>query len=269
MSGGLTSLLVAAAFPLGDVLLFFGLMSLVVRRRSLPRDASIAALAAALVIQLMVDLLISHSTLTGSGNIALLNAMAAVSWTLVAWAGYERLRHKSAGRRAPREIQIPGLFAYLVAYVAALAGFGVLLLAAGDILHTPLGVMILAAVAVTPLLLARQVIALRESGTLHELKGSLRDRGALPVPRHQLIRHHLRDRRVDHDPLRHAVGAERPRLRRRTSSGRRRLRDMVHPDDLQPMLDARLALRRRSRAAACAASGASATTRAPGTSPRR
>ena len=32
--------------------------------------------------------------------------------------------------------------------------------------------MILAAVAVTPLLLARQVVALRESGTLHELKGS-------------------------------------------------------------------------------------------------
>ena len=115
VSGGLPSLLVAAAFPLGDVLLFFGLMSLVVRRRSLPRDASIAALAAALVLQLMVDLLLSHTTLTGSSNVVLLNTMAALSWTLVAWAGYERLRHKSEDG-STREIQVPGLFAYLVAY---------------------------------------------------------------------------------------------------------------------------------------------------------
>jgi diguanylate cyclase (GGDEF)-like protein/PAS domain S-box-containing protein len=234
VSGGLPSLVVAAAFPLGDVLLFFGLMSLVVRRRSLPRDASIVALAAALVIQLMVDLLISHSTLTGSSNTVLLNCMSAMSWILVAWAGFERLRYR-AGDGQAREIRIPGMFAYLVAYVAALAGFGVLLLAAGSVLHTPLGMMIIAAVAVTPLLLARQVVALRESGTLHELKGS----------------HETEERfrsLVTNSSDTIFVADEATTILFATPSARNvlgydaddlvgsRMSDMVHPDDLQPML---------------------------------
>ena len=170
--GSLPSLIVSAAFPLGDVLLAFGLVSLVVRRRSLPRDASMAALATALLLLLVSDLLYSYQTIDGgSGNATLQSCMGALSWILVAWAGYERLRKKSEDGPV-REIAIPNLFAYLVAYVAAIAGFAVLLIAAQGILDTPLGLMIAAAVAVTPLLLARQVLALRESGTLHELKGS-------------------------------------------------------------------------------------------------
>jgi len=234
VSGGLPSLLVAAAFPLGDVLVFFGLISLVVRRRSLPRDASIAALAAALVIQLAVDLLLSHQTLTGSGSGTLLNSMAASSWILVAWAGYERLRHKSEDG-AQREIKIPGLFAYLVAYVAALAGFGVLLLAAGGILHTPLGAMILAAVAVTPLLLARQALALRESGTLHELKGSHeteeRFRSLVTNSSDTIFVTDEETSILYATPSAQSVlGYEADAL------SNSRLSDMVHPDDLQPML---------------------------------
>jgi diguanylate cyclase (GGDEF)-like protein/PAS domain S-box-containing protein len=171
-SGGLSSLIVSAALPLGDVLLVFGLVSLVVRRRSLPRDASIAALAAALLLLLVADLLYSYQSIDGgSANQTLQSCLGALSWILVAWAGYERLRKKSddAGER---EIVVPNLFAYLVAYVAAIAGFAVLLLAAHGTLRTPFGLMLMTAVAVTPLLLARQVVALRESGTLYELKGS-------------------------------------------------------------------------------------------------
>ena len=234
VSGGLPSLLVAAAFPLGDVLLFFGLMSIVVRRRSLPRDASIATLAAALVIQLVVDLLLSHRTLTGGGSLALLNSMAAVSWILVAWAGYERLRHKSEDG-AQREIMIPGMFAYLVAYVAALAGFGVLLLAAGGILGTPLGAMILAAVAVTPLLLARQVLALHESGTLHELKGSHETEArfrSLVTNSSDTIFVTDEDTAILYatPSAQSVLGYEADALTQY------RLSDMVHPDDLQHMM---------------------------------
>ena len=164
--------LVVAAYPLGDALLIFGLVSLVILRRSLPRDGSIALLAAALALQVIVDILFSYKTLNpGSGGETLLSCLAPVVWILVAWAGYMRLRKKSEDGPV-REVAIPNLFAHLVAYLAALAGFGVLLLAARGILATPLGVMIIAAVVVTPLLLARQVLALRESGTLHELKGS-------------------------------------------------------------------------------------------------
>ena len=49
--GGVISQTVAAAYPLGDVLLIFALASVVIRRHSLPRDASIAFLAGALLIQ--------------------------------------------------------------------------------------------------------------------------------------------------------------------------------------------------------------------------
>ena len=137
------------------MLLIFALASVVIRRRSLPRDASIACLAAALVIQVGVDLLVSYGALSSASSYsALLNCMAALTWVFVAWAGYIRLRNKSQEGQV-HEIAVPGLFAYLVAYVAALAGFGVLLVAAWGIIGTPLGVMICAAVAVTPLLLAQ------------------------------------------------------------------------------------------------------------------
>ena len=233
-SGSLPALLASAAYPLGDVLLFFGLMSLVVQRRSLPRDASSLALAAALMIQLAVDLLFSHQTLTGRGSMMLLNSMAALSWILVAWAGYERLRNKSEDG-ALREIAIPGMFAYIVAYVAALAGFGVLLFAADDDLTTPLGVMIVAAVAVTPLLLARQVLALRESGTLHELKGSHeteeRFRSLVTNSSDTIFVTDVETAITFATPSAQRVfGYEADVLRQY------RLRDMVHPDDLQPML---------------------------------
>jgi diguanylate cyclase (GGDEF)-like protein/PAS domain S-box-containing protein len=233
-SGGLLSVLVAAAYPLGDALLFFGLMSIVVRRRSLPRDASIAALFAALVAQLLVDLLITRETLTGSGSSQLITVVAAVTWILVAWAGWERLQKKSQDD-PEREIIVPGMFAYLVAYVAALAGFGVLLLAARHTLGTPLGAMILAAVIVTPLLLARQVIALRESGTLHELKGSQETEErfrSLVTNSSDAIFVTERDTTIKYatPSVESVLGYPADAL------NDRRLSDLVHPDDLSPML---------------------------------
>jgi diguanylate cyclase (GGDEF)-like protein/PAS domain S-box-containing protein len=233
-SGGLVSVLVAAAYPLGDALLFFGLMSIVVRRRSLPRDASIAALFAALVAQLVVDLLITRETLTGDGNSQLITVVAAVTWILVAWAGWERLRKKSSDG-AEREIIVPGMFAYLVAYVAALVGFGVLLLAARHTLGTPLGAMILAAVLVTPLLLARQVIALRESGTLHELKGSQETEErfrSLVTNSSDAIFVTERDTTIKYatPSVESVLGYPADTL------DGRRLSDLIHHDDLSPML---------------------------------
>ena len=50
--GDVTAVFLSAALPLGDVLLVFGLGSLVIRRRSFPRDGSMAALAGALLLLL-------------------------------------------------------------------------------------------------------------------------------------------------------------------------------------------------------------------------
>jgi diguanylate cyclase (GGDEF)-like protein/PAS domain S-box-containing protein len=233
--GSLSSLLVSAAYPLGDVLLFFGLMSIVVGRRSLPRDVSIATLAGALVTQVVVDLLVDNQTLSGtSANQVLINCLAAATWILVAWAGYERLRRKYEDG-ADREIPIPSMFAYLVAYVAALAGFGVLLFAAKGILGTPLGAMILAAVAVTPLLLARQVMALRESGTLHELKGTQETE-----ERYRSLVNNSSDTIfvTDEETTIHYATPSAGRVLGYATEALDgcKLSDMVHPDDLQPML---------------------------------
>jgi diguanylate cyclase (GGDEF)-like protein/PAS domain S-box-containing protein len=232
---GLLSQVVAAAYPLGDLLLMFGLVWVVIRRRSLPRDASIAALVAALVIQIAVDLLISYGSLHGSGGTsALVNCLSSLIWILVAWAGYLRLRKKS-GDGAGREIAVPSLFAYLVAYVAALVGFLVLLAAARGIIETPLGVMICAAVAVTPLLLARQALALRESGKLHELKGSQdteeRFRSLVTNSTDTIF---VTD--ADTSILYCTPSAERILGYQPDDLTDRKLRDLVHPDDLPPML---------------------------------
>ncbi|HJW75044.1 MAG TPA: EAL domain-containing protein, partial [Thermoleophilia bacterium] len=231
----LPSLIASAALPLGDVLLVFGLISLVVRRRSLPRDASIGALAAALLLLLAADFLYSFQTIGGGEpSQAVQGSLGALSWILVSWAGYARLR-KKAEDGPDREIEIPSLFAYLVAYVAATAGFGVLLLAAADLIGTSLGLMILAAVAVTPLLLARQVLALRESGTLHELKGSQeteeRFRSLVTNSSDTIFVTDEKTAILYATPSAHSVlGYEGDDLRAHSLS------ELVHPDDLNHML---------------------------------
>ena len=57
--GDIASVLVSSSLPLGDVLLVFGLGSLVIRRRSLPRDGSMAALGGALLLLLTSDFVYS------------------------------------------------------------------------------------------------------------------------------------------------------------------------------------------------------------------
>jgi diguanylate cyclase (GGDEF)-like protein/PAS domain S-box-containing protein len=233
-SGDVMSVLLSAALPLGDVLLVFGLMSLVIRRRSLPRDGSMAALAGALMLLLLSDFIYSYQSINGGVNNTLQSCMGALAWILVAWAGYERIRNRE-DEGETREITVPHLFAYLVAYIAATAGFVVLLLAATSIFDTPLGIMIIAAVAVTPLLLTRQVLALQESGTLHELKGT------------QETEERFRSL-VTNSSDTIFVTDENTRIQFATPSAatvlgydadqptERRLADLVHPDDLDSML---------------------------------
>jgi diguanylate cyclase (GGDEF)-like protein/PAS domain S-box-containing protein len=232
---GVLSEVVAAAYPLGDVLLIFALASVVIRRHSLPRDASIAFLAGALLIQVGVDLLVSYGALSSSSNYStLLNSAAALTWVFIAWAGYTRLRNKS--QEGPvHEIAVPSLFAYLIAYLAALAGFGILLMAAWSIIGTPLGLMICAAVAVTPLLLARQALALRESGTLHELKAA-----QVTEERYRSLVTNASDTIFvtdDETSITYCTpSVERVLGYSADDLGERKLRDLVHPDDLPHML---------------------------------
>jgi diguanylate cyclase (GGDEF)-like protein/PAS domain S-box-containing protein len=233
-SGSWLSLLVTAAYPVGDVLLVFGLVSIVIRRHALPRDVSIAALGAALVLQVVVDFIISYRTLNGGGGGVLLDTMPVFVWVLVSWAGYVRLRKKSEDG-PEREIVVPNSFAYLVAYVAALAGFGVLLLAAWHEIGTPLGAMIVAAVAVTPLLLARQALALRESGALHELKASHETEERF----RSLVTNSSDTIFVTDEET--AISYATPSVRSTLGYAvddlsQRKLSDLVHPDDLKPML---------------------------------
>jgi diguanylate cyclase (GGDEF)-like protein/PAS domain S-box-containing protein len=232
--GDLGSVFVSSALPLGDVLLAFGLGSLVIRRRSLPRDGSMAFLAGALLLLLASDFIYSYLSISGEANGTLQTSMGALSWILVAWAGYERLRNKD-DEGGESELTLPHVAAYLVAYLAAIAGFVVLLLAASDILDTPLGIMIVAAVAVTPLLLARQVVALRESGTLHELKGTQeteeRFRSLVTNSSDTIF---VTD---EHTAIQYATPSAASILGYEAADlHQRRLTDLVHPDDVDTML---------------------------------
>jgi PAS domain S-box-containing protein len=232
--GDVASVFLSASLPLGDVLLVFGLGSLVIRRRSLPRDGSMAALAGALLLLLASDFISSYLGINGGSNDTLQTVLGALSWVLVAWAGYERLRNRE-DEGPDKDLTVPHVLAYLVAYVAAIAGFAVLLLAATDILETPLGIMLVAAVVVTPLLLARQVLALRESGSLYQLKGT----------------HEMEERfksLVTNSTDTIFVTGEDTTISYATPSAasilgygaddlsQRRLSDLVHPDDVDPML---------------------------------
>ena len=245
VSGGLTSLLVAAAFPLGDVLLFFGLdvtrgappLAPARRKHRRPRGRSRDPADGRPAHQLQhTDRQREHraaerhgSRLVDSGGVGRRRAPAPQV------GGRERSRDPD-----PRPLRLPG---------GLRGGPGGVRGAAPRRRRHPA----YAARRDDPRRRRRDAAPARAPGDRlarerdpPRAEGLLRDRGPLPVPRDQLLRHHLRHRRVDHDPLRHAVGAERPGLRCRQSGG---LQAARHGPRRRPQLyaHARLALRGAAR----------------------
>ncbi len=164
----------SSAYPIGDLVILFGIACVLLRR---PREGSreaLGLLAAGVASFLVADLAFGH--------LSLRNAYQGGDWPDAFWmialflmacaAQYQvwtaaRQRHEEA----PAETEIKS--ASMLPYVAVALGYAMLFFAGQHSAAYPIGGLIAGAVAVTAVVLARQLTVMNENiklvGKLHEL----------------------------------------------------------------------------------------------------
>lgn len=156
----------ALAYPTGDLLLFFGVVMVAIRRPS--------ALPVRTMVLLGLGALLFATADSAFATLELQGSYMPGSWPDLVWMGahlsfaysavsYSTHRGKSNARRR-RE---PAIVSW-VPYLMVIAGYAMLLVAARDQGPYPLGGLLVAAVALTGIVTARQILVMRENAALLE-----------------------------------------------------------------------------------------------------
>ena len=169
---GLLSVVMTVAYPVGDLLVLFGLASLVLRKQVRLSDPSLVGLAAALLMIFCADMVFDLQSIAGTYQTGGFDdGLFRLAYTLMAWAAYATHWAGGAQRRA-RDMAVPHVAAFLVPFISALVGVGVLLVASRNEFSTTPGVLMMVTAAFLPVLLVRQALALRENGLLYATKAT-------------------------------------------------------------------------------------------------
>ncbi len=157
----------SAAYPIGDVVLMFGVAMLLFRRPPRGLQGALTLLQAGLVATIAADVYFAYQSVqetysTGGWPDKL---FAVADMLFIAGAQYQ---YWSAGRgeERPEASARPRRSYNLFPYVAVAVGYGVLFVAGGHEFTNPTGGLLVVAGLVTGLVIARQIIALRESDQL-------------------------------------------------------------------------------------------------------
>ncbi|MEP6592654.1 MAG: response regulator, partial [Acidobacteriota bacterium] len=158
---GLLDIATAVAYPIGDLVLLFGSMAVLLRRPEETSRRALSFVAVGLLTFFVSDLFDSYVTLNGTtDDLRWLGAMwIARSVFVIAGAQYFR-RRAPFGAAAPAPYQTAPFT--LVPYVALVIGYGLLIGVVRDVWAEPLGGIVLGAVALTGLTVLRQITAVRE-----------------------------------------------------------------------------------------------------------
>src|SRR5262249_5499866 len=154
------TLAIYAGFAVGDAILLLGMAMIAARRRSEETRPAFVLLLSGLFAMLLGDITYGQASLRGlfdDGGGA--DAFYALGWCFLgasAIAYYRRRPRPVRSARAESTIN-------LVPYLSVGAGYATLLASVMDDWTTPFGVLVLAAVALTGLVLVRQVAAEREN----------------------------------------------------------------------------------------------------------
>ncbi len=160
------SSLLAIGYPVGDMVLLFGVASVALRRPAGVNSRALGALVAGLFLVLVAD--IGFSQLSQPGGEAWgswPDVLYMASPVLIAAAGLLQARSRPVRAGQRDDSAIPGLLLYLP-YVALAAGYGTLVAAAGDIFFASQSALLSGAIVLTVLVLVRQEFVLRENSTL-------------------------------------------------------------------------------------------------------
>lgn len=157
--------LLTAAYPVGDALLLFGVTVLLLRYRHGRSGRPLAWLVAGLLMHFVADTSFAYQTLQGtyltSGVTGGLYNTAYFLMLVGAHLEYRTPIREAQGRIDPHTHRFRHL-----AYVAIAVAYALLLYVSRDQWHTPLGGLIIAAIALTALVVARQVLSSQENARL-------------------------------------------------------------------------------------------------------
>jgi PAS domain S-box-containing protein len=161
---------VALAYPLGDFVLLFGFTSIALRRFEGVSRPALAMMSAGLLANFLGDVLYSAATLQGeyqSGALSDVFWLSMISlWSVSAHLQYRYMQKQGAGAAAPRE-EAPKVRFSLLPYLSLAVGYSLLMIVAvshwyedGD---QPVNGLILGALVLTALTVARQITTVREN----------------------------------------------------------------------------------------------------------
>jgi diguanylate cyclase (GGDEF)-like protein/PAS domain S-box-containing protein len=157
----LPNLLLSIGYPLGDLVLLFGMAVVAVRRREEPVRFVLLPLTVALAATLLNDSLFSVLSLSGlyqSGTSV--DMIQMIAWLLFGTSA--AAQHRFARPGAETAAADPGTMS-LVPYIAVVVGYGSLFLAALDRRTPSLGGIVIGAIALTATVLLRQAVAVRDN----------------------------------------------------------------------------------------------------------
>ncbi len=159
-TSGLFDIATAVAYPIGDLVLLFGSMAVLLRRPEETSRRALALVALGLLTFFVSDLVDSYVSLDGTaGDRRWLSAMwIARGVFVIAGAQYFRRCAPSAAASAPSQTAPFSL----VPYAALVVGYGLLIGVVRHVWAESLGGLVLGAVALTGLTVLRQITAVRE-----------------------------------------------------------------------------------------------------------
>lgn len=164
---GLLDTVLSEAYPIGDVLLLFGITAILLRRPRRRDRGALICLVFSMLLLLVGDLIFSYQNLAGTYQEGTLSdGIYLVSYfTMMVASQVEYLTASRYGSDQEREAPQSRPFSPLP-YLAVALAYGLLLYVSRSYWGGAIGGLVFAAVVLTALVIGRQVMAVRESAKL-------------------------------------------------------------------------------------------------------
>ena len=225
-TSGRLDIAVAVAYPIGDLVLLFGSMAVLLRRPEETSRRALAFVAVGLLTFFVSDLVDSYLSLHGAEDDRRWLSAMWIARDVFVIAGAQ----PSAGARRPIAAPVPHQTApfSLLPYAALVIGYGLLIVVVRDVWSEPVGGLVLGAVALTGLTVLRQIAAVREGDRAQRAARRTEERFVALVAAR--VRPDRRARARLYHPLREPLDRAAPGYEPQVFVGTALL-ELVHPDD--------------------------------------
>ena len=173
-TSSLLDVAVAVAYPIGDLVLLFGSMAVLLRRPGETSRRALALVAVGLLTFLVSDLVDSYLSIDGAATDRRWLTAMWIARDVFIIAGAQYFRRRTPSNAAPSPHQAVPFS--LAPYAALLIGYGLLIAVLRHEWAEPLGGLVVGAIALTALTVVRQIAAVRERDRAQEAARRTEDR---------------------------------------------------------------------------------------------